>query len=103
MKKLESLSSKLTFIENIIYFEDDDGTLNTDSSRDLRNWTIASIGDVEKLGKEDAVQPSLPSKESIALVMYTSGSTGLPKVCYFILFSFSHFVIFKYLLCFLGV
>ncbi|KAI5389742.1 hypothetical protein KIW84_075149 [Lathyrus oleraceus] len=45
----------------------------------LSNYTIASFGEVEKLGKESLVEPSLPSKNVVVVVMYTSGSTGLQK------------------------
>lgn len=82
MKKLDAIRSKVTSIQNIIYFEDDSKE-GHDFSEGLSNWTIASFGEVEKLGKESPAEPSMPSKNSVAVVMYTSGSTGLPKVCFF--------------------
>ncbi|KAL2327176.1 hypothetical protein Fmac_020603 [Flemingia macrophylla] len=77
LKKLDAIRSKLTSIQNIIYFEDDskEDTFSGSSS----SWTISSFSEVEKLGKEGPVEPSLPSKNAIAVIMYTSGSTGLPK------------------------
>lgn len=83
LKKLDAIRSKLTSLQNIIYFEDDSKEEEHAFSEDLSNWTIASFGEVEKLGKESPVEPSLPSKNAIAVIMYTSGSTGLPKVCFF--------------------
>ncbi|KAK2389015.1 long chain acyl-CoA synthetase [Trifolium repens] len=78
LNKLEAIKSKLTSLQNIIYFEDDSKEEHA-FSEGLSNYTIASFGEVEKLGKESPVEPSLPSKNAVAVVMYTSGSTGLPK------------------------
>lgn len=80
LNKLEPIRSKLTSLQNIIYFEDDSKKEHA-FSEGLSNYIIASFGEVEKLGKESPVEPSLPSKNAVAVVMYTSGSTGLPKVC----------------------
>ncbi|XP_057733322.1 long chain acyl-CoA synthetase 8 [Arachis stenosperma] len=76
LKMLDAISSKLPSIQNIIYFEDEDKDA---SSGSLGNWKTASFSEVEKLGKESPIEPSFPSKDAIAVVMYTSGSTGLPK------------------------
>ena len=80
LKKLAAISSSLKSIQNVIYFEDD-GIENDTTSGSMNKWTITSFSEVENLGKINPVHPSLPSKNGIAVVMYTSGSTGLPKVC----------------------
>lgn len=78
MNKLEPIRSKVTSLQNIIYFEDDSQEEHA-FSEGLSNYTIASFGEFEKLWKESLVEPSLPSKNVVVVVMYTSGSTGLPK------------------------
>ena len=79
LKKLSAITSSLKTIKNVIYFEVD-GSEN-DLSGSLGNWTVSSFSDVEKLGRSNPVDPSLPSKNGTAVIMYTSGSAGLPKVC----------------------
>lgn len=78
LKKLAAISSSLKSIQNVIYFEDA-GIENDTISGSVNEWTITSFSEVEKLGKRSPVNPSLPSKNGVAVVMYTSGSTGLPK------------------------
>ncbi|CAJ1964764.1 unnamed protein product [Sphenostylis stenocarpa] len=78
LKKLDAIRSRLVSIQNVIYFEDDSSEEDAFSGS-LSNWQIASFSEVEKLGKENPVEPNLPSKNAIAVIMYTSGSTGLPK------------------------
>ncbi|KAI4364118.1 hypothetical protein MLD38_020251 [Melastoma candidum] len=77
LNKLAAISSKLTTIQNVIYF--DDAESDTKLPTNIGELKVATFFDVEKLGRESPVLPSLPSKNSIAVVMYTSGSTGLPK------------------------
>ena len=82
LRKLDAIRSRLVSIKNVIYFEDDSSD-EDGFSGSLSNCTVASFSEVEKLGKENPVESNLPSKNAIAVIMYTSGSTGLPKVCFF--------------------
>lgn len=77
LKKLSAVSSSLKTIKNVIYFENDGSEKD---SGGISNWTVSSFSEVEKLGKRSPVDPSLPSQNGVAVIMYTSGSTGLPKV-----------------------
>lgn len=43
-------------------------------------WNIISMAEVEMRGRENPIEPDLPLASDIAVIMYTSGSTGLPKV-----------------------
>ncbi|XP_038692653.1 long chain acyl-CoA synthetase 8-like isoform X3 [Tripterygium wilfordii] len=79
LKKLAAISSNLETIKNIIYIEDEGTTNDSSFSGSMGSWTVSSFSEVEKLGKDHPVTESLPSKNDIAVVMYTSGSTGLPK------------------------
>ncbi|KAM7271834.1 hypothetical protein ACFE04_031048 [Oxalis oulophora] len=79
LKKLSGISSSLTTIKNVIYFEDEGIEIDSTLSESLSLWNVSSISEIEKLGKTSPVDPNLPSKNNIAVIMYTSGSTGLPK------------------------
>ncbi|KAI5427036.1 hypothetical protein KIW84_032459 [Lathyrus oleraceus] len=56
------LLSKVTSLQNIIYFEDDRQEEHA-FPEGLSNYTIASFGEFEKLWKESLVEPSLPSSQ----------------------------------------
>ncbi|XP_042520574.1 long chain acyl-CoA synthetase 8 [Macadamia integrifolia] len=79
LKKLAAISSSLQTIKNIIYFEDDGSAIPTDLLASISNWTVSSFSEVEKQGRANTTPARLPSKSDIAVIMYTSGSTGLPK------------------------
>lgn len=79
LKKLAAVSSSLKTIRNIVYIEDGEASSDSNTCGNISNWTVFSFSEVEKLGKSNPVQPTLPIKKDIAVVMYTSGSTGLPK------------------------
>lgn len=77
LKKLAAISSSLSSIRHIVYFDDEDS--GSTATQDLSDWKVLSFKEVEKLGKDNPVPPNLPIKKDIAVIMYTSGSTGLPK------------------------
>ncbi|CAN4096489.1 unnamed protein product [Withania somnifera] len=66
-------------ITNVVYFEDDETALDSSISTNIGRWRVTSFSEVEKLGKSNPIQPILPIKKDIAVIMYTSGSTGMPK------------------------
>ncbi|CAH9072864.1 unnamed protein product [Cuscuta epithymum] len=79
LKKLASISSDLKTIKNVIYFEGVETASDPNVSKPTGNWKVSSFSEVEKLGKNYPASPRLPIKTDIAVIMYTSGSTGLPK------------------------
>ncbi|XP_050384605.1 long chain acyl-CoA synthetase 8 [Argentina anserina] len=78
LKRLAAISSSLSSIKNVIYF-DNEASSDAEECESNSNWAVRSISEVEKLGQESSVHPRLPSKNDVAVIMYTSGSTGLPK------------------------
>ncbi|KAL0351489.1 UNVERIFIED_CONTAM: Long chain acyl-CoA synthetase 9, chloroplastic [Sesamum calycinum] len=78
LKKIANVSGQLDTVKRIICMDDEfqsDASLVSASN----SWTITSFSDVEKLGRENPVDPDLPLSADIAVIMYTSGSTGMPK------------------------
>ncbi|XP_059276678.1 long chain acyl-CoA synthetase 8-like [Lycium ferocissimum] len=78
LEKLAAIGSNLKTISNVIYFEDDETAIDS-STTNTDSWRVTSFSEVEKMGKSNPIQPILPIKRDIAVIMYTSGSTGMPK------------------------
>ncbi|XP_021743723.1 long chain acyl-CoA synthetase 9, chloroplastic-like [Chenopodium quinoa] len=76
MKKLVDISGQLDTVKRIICMDDD---FSSNASLVEENWTVISFAAVEKLGRENPVDADLPLAADAAVIMYTSGSTGLPK------------------------
>ncbi|KAL2974984.1 hypothetical protein AAZX31_14G134100 [Glycine max] len=56
-----------------------DDDIPSDASYIAYDWTITSFAKVVKLGSENSVDADLPLSADVAVIMYTSGSTGLPN------------------------
>lgn len=77
LKKLPAVSSKLNSLKHVIYIEDE--PVEADTLSQLKHLTTLSFNAVEELGKTSHADARLPSSTDTAVIMYTSGSTGLPK------------------------
>lgn len=77
LKKLPAVSSKLHSLKHVIYIEDE--PVEADTLNQLKHLTPLSFNAVEELGKTSHADARLPSSTDTAVIMYTSGSTGLPK------------------------
>ncbi|KAL9664907.1 hypothetical protein QQ045_020316 [Rhodiola kirilowii] len=77
LAKLAAISGQLNTVKRIICMDDD--VPSNISAEGSSGWTITSFADVEKLGRANSVDADLPLAADIAVIMYTSGSTGMPK------------------------
>ncbi|XP_066336452.1 long chain acyl-CoA synthetase 8-like [Miscanthus floridulus] len=77
LKKIPAISSKLQSLKHIIYIEDE--PIEAETLNQVKHLTTLSFTEVEELGKTSHVDTRLPSSSDTAVIMYTSGSTGLPK------------------------
>jgi len=80
LKKLVDLSRNLDTVKRVVYMEDDGNNLEPSLSGSSSKWTVASFSHVQSLGRQLPANPDMPLAADIAVIMYTSGSTGLPKV-----------------------
>ncbi|KAK5832204.1 long chain acyl-CoA synthetase 9, chloroplastic-like [Gossypium arboreum] len=73
LKKLVNLSGQLDKIKHVICMDDEIPTAASG------RWAVTSFADVQRTGYENPVDADLPIAADVAVIMYTSGSTGLPK------------------------
>ncbi|KAK2659500.1 hypothetical protein Ddye_006033 [Dipteronia dyeriana] len=78
LKKLVDICGQLDTVKRVICL-DVDIPSNALSVEQSGHWKIISFADVQKLGQENPVDADYPVSADIAVIMYTSGSTGLPK------------------------
>lgn len=79
LKKLVAVCGRLNTVKHVIYMNDEGVTKEVSLAEKNTQWTITSFVEVEKMGQENPVDADMPVPDDIAVIMYTSGSTGLPK------------------------
>ncbi|KAH8949603.1 hypothetical protein BDL97_10G040900 [Sphagnum fallax] len=84
LKKLMDLSKQLMTVQRVVLLNDFDGNLEVpmtenSSSSSSSKWTLTSFSKVERLGSECPAELNMPTANDVAIIMYTSGSTGMPK------------------------
>ncbi|CAM8938551.1 unnamed protein product [Rhodiola kirilowii] len=78
LKKLADVSDQLKTVKHIIFI-DEKAPSGVSTLSGKSEWTVTSFGDVMKMGEANPADAELPLSTDIAVIMYTSGSTGLPK------------------------
>ncbi|XP_070539166.1 long-chain-fatty-acid--CoA ligase 4-like [Ptychodera flava] len=77
LSKLKNITDRIPKVRHIIYMEDQLSRANTSgfpSTIQLHSFTK-----VERIGQHSNYSKSKPSRDDLAVIMYTSGSTGTPK------------------------
>ncbi|KAH9756993.1 Long chain acyl-CoA synthetase 9 [Citrus sinensis] len=78
LKKLVDLSGQLDTVKHVICMDANIPSAVSSVEQSGR-WKITSFADVQILGRENPVDADYPVSADVAVIMYTSGSTGLPK------------------------
>jgi long-chain acyl-CoA synthetase len=79
LKKLLTISDQCETVKHAVYMEDIGDDSQPSPTGSSTNWAIESFSNLEKLGQQSPVPPNLPKSGDVAVIMYTSGSTGMPK------------------------
>ncbi|KAK6775684.1 hypothetical protein RDI58_026685 [Solanum bulbocastanum] len=77
LKKLVDISGQLDTVKRVICIDNEIPSSAIVAAGS--NWVLKTFSEVETLGQGNPVDPDLPLAADIAVIMYTSGSTGLPK------------------------
>ncbi|CAA7405214.1 unnamed protein product [Spirodela intermedia] len=78
-QKLVQISGQLDTVKRVVHIEDEGISTDVSLAERNTNWKVISFAEVKRLGRENPAAAQLPASADVAVIMYTSGSTGLPK------------------------
>eukprot|EP01130_Rhizamoeba_saxonica_P004405 TRINITY_DN1804_c0_g1_i1.p1 TRINITY_DN1804_c0_g1~~TRINITY_DN1804_c0_g1_i1.p1 ORF type:complete len:696 (+),score=157.12 TRINITY_DN1804_c0_g1_i1:23-2089(+) len=78
LKRLIEVIGELNFLKVIIYIDEVEDSNDIDNLQD-NNMDVFSYNEVIQLGEEEPYIHVEPTPDDLAVIMYTSGSTGMPK------------------------
>lgn len=76
LPKIRSILKTIPKVKKIIYFEDQLHKTETNGFGDVK---VIPFKEVIQLGSQSKFEDVSPTKDDISIIMYTSGSTGVPK------------------------
>ena len=76
------VSGQLDTVKRVVYINEEGISAEVSSAQNCTSWIVESFEGVIRLGAEAPVEANMPLPSDVAVIMYTSGSTGLPKVCF---------------------
>ncbi|KAF8753598.1 hypothetical protein HU200_011612 [Digitaria exilis] len=79
LKKLIDISGQLDTVKRVVYINEEGISDEVSLARNSTSWVIEAFDEVGRLGTEAPVEANMPLPSDVAVIMYTSGSTGLPK------------------------